>query len=101
LFPIACRKTALAVSVKSRFSLFCCFFDLRFVFGISNPATESTLRDILKFKQGRNYLLGQRFWRASARRFRRRSRSAFEYRLGTPRASFANALAAPLLISGT
>jgi hypothetical protein len=49
---------------------------------------------------GRNYLLGQRFWRASARRFRRRSRSAFEYRLGTPRASFANALAAPLLIAG-
>jgi hypothetical protein len=40
LFPIACRKTALAVSVKSRFSLFCCFFDLRFVFGMSNPATD-------------------------------------------------------------
>jgi len=37
LIPIACWKTAEAVSAKSRFSLFCCFFDLRFDLGMSNP----------------------------------------------------------------
>jgi hypothetical protein len=40
LIPIACWKTAEAVSAKSRFSLFCCFFDLRFDLGMSNPAAD-------------------------------------------------------------
>jgi len=69
---------------------------------LSGETTRASRGEQEKNKHWWDYrrFLGQRFFRASARRFRRRSRSAFEYRLGTPRASFANALAAPLLIAG-
>jgi hypothetical protein len=39
-------KQQKAVSAKSRFSLFFCFFDLRFDFGISNIATNRKRREI-------------------------------------------------------
>jgi hypothetical protein len=50
LIPIAWWKTAEAVSAKSRFSLFCCFFDLRFDFGMAQTCHTSTPSKIPNFK---------------------------------------------------